>query len=137
MFDKLTNMIVAGTHVRLIPGMAINGQRDGVVLSRDGDDVIVELLVDGRSVQCHRYPNEMEVISLPTETPTERWIREAVERKDCQQCNHCGWEPDSDLYCGHPEAFSNVSVYGASFNAMDKLGLCTGEEKQLWEQCKS
>ncbi len=70
---------------------------------------------------------------MTEETPTERWQREAVERKDCRTCEHCAWEPDSDLYCGHPEAFKQVSSFGASFGAMERQNLCKSPDKALWE----
>lgn len=70
---------------------------------------------------------------MATETPTERWNREAIENRDCRACNHCGWEPDSDFYCGHPEALEHVSRIGASLGAMARLGLCVLPTKQLWE----
>lgn len=68
-----------------------------------------------------------------SETPTERWNREAIEQKHCTKCKHCGWEPDSDLYCGHPEAFRKISPFGASHGAMHREGLCEVPERQLWE----
>jgi hypothetical protein len=64
----------------------------------------------------------------------EGWRQAAIARKDCQQCNHCGWEPDSDLYCGHPEAFAKISCFGASLDAMERENLCTFKGRQLWEQ---
>lgn len=56
-------------------------------------------------------------------------------KRQCQNCKHCGWEPDSDLYCGHPKAFEEVSCFGASLQAMGRLGLCD-TRMQLWEPRK-
>lgn len=70
---------------------------------------------------------------MQPETPQQRWDREAIEKRDCRKCEHCGWEPDSDLYCGHPVAFEKVSPFGATHNAMSRMGLCVVGTKQLWE----
>jgi len=60
-----------------------------------------------------------------------------TKRKYCTNCKHCGWEPDSDIYCGHPVAFEKISNYGASPVAMARAGLCLSDETgglNLWKK---
>lgn len=69
---------------------------------------------------------------MDIETPYQKTEREAVERRECRKCQFCAWEKDYGPYCQHHTATTKVSPMGASFETMERLGLCGGADKKLW-----
>lgn len=52
-------------------------------------------------------------------------------KKECYTCKHAGCDPDG-VYCGSKPSF-DLTMFGASPNRMHNEGLCTIDERQLWE----
>ena len=65
-------MTKVGDEVLLNPGMAVNGVREGVVSSVNGDDIYINVKTDHGTIKAHRYPCEFTVTKEappPIETP--------------------------------------------------------------------